>query len=113
MVQTERQLLDTLAMIYAAGVIAYLIILTWAVWSRRALFTARTFRIYVGSSILMIIGSVAGFFAVAAHLADFFVAFLGPLLVYPLREAWLGAAGRDEVSRARAAIKVFKLGGRR
>jgi len=113
MATSERALLDTIAMVYSAGVIAYLIILTSSVALRRSLFTPRTFRIYCGSSVIMIVAALAGFFAVAEHLADFFVAFLGPILIYPLREFYLGAAGREEVSRIRALIKVFRPGARR
>jgi hypothetical protein len=104
---SDRALLDTAAMIYAAGLIAYSIVLSFRIAGRRAFFTARTFRIYLGSSVIMSAAALVGFWAMASHRATIFVAFVGPVVIYPLREAYLGEAGRKEVTHAR--ISVFKL----
>ncbi|MDR3474386.1 MAG: hypothetical protein P4M09_22280 [Devosia sp.] len=97
--------MEIAALIYSAGVIAYAILLCWHILPRRSLFTPRTYRIYLGSTVVMAVAGVLGFVAVSAHRASILAAFIVPVLIYPVRELWLRQDGRDEVTRAR--IKFF------
>lgn len=99
--------IPTLAII--AGVVAHHIVITALIARRRRLFATRTFRIYFGSTLITAVGLVAAFLAIARRQEDFALGVLVVLaILYPLRELYLGAKGRREVTDHR--VMLFKLG---
>ncbi len=92
-----------------AGVVAHHVVLTALIASRRRLFAVRTFWIYFGSTFITAAGLVVAVWAIARNDRDFALGVLVALAVlYPLRELYLGAKGRQEVTEHR--VTLFKRG---
>ena len=103
--------LDIVTLAVIAGVVAHHIVLTGLIASRRRLFSARTFWIYFSSTFITALGLVAAFWAIARRQEDFALGVLVALaILYPLRELYLGAKGRQEVTEHR--VMLFRLGRR-
>ncbi|WP_158912751.1 hypothetical protein [Caulobacter sp. S45] len=82
-----------------AAYIAHEVVLVWLIFDRRQVFERRTFRLYLGSQVVMAILALAAFWSLIIHSADLFFA-LGAVSIglYVTREVLLGAAGRAEVT---------------
>jgi len=55
-----------------AAYIAHEVVLVWLIFDRRQVFERRTFRLYLGSQVVMAILALAAFWSLIIHSADLF-----------------------------------------